>query len=330
MLGVGFINISFAQANKVPLYEIIISNDGFSMFDGKSYTYLTIFLNNNSDETFYYQGTDCYNLLFSLKRNSYFHLADDLCNNTVYSKMAVPPHRSQKMQIFLTMDKQPDRDVLLDLSMKLYKWEDQKTQQSRNLLPGKLSDSTVLHYNSGHQYYWPILEDESLDKKAKRILPNKDIYLLSDSDRKLYTLVVDKKQISKPRDTVVKTFRNKNPNHLKVVDVPVFIQNNSNDTLKFYSMSCSWFEFWDTDRNDVKIADWPCEKNVPEIITIPPHHKVKNALNIMYGETIDIGSQYQISMSLLKVSDNLKRGLFFSPDEYLHFNKIWSNKITIR
>ncbi|HTD39811.1 MAG TPA: hypothetical protein VK671_04265, partial [Mucilaginibacter sp.] len=103
IFGLGLTNNSFAQSQKFA-YEIIIDRDAFSSFGGKNYISLTIFLNNYTDETLYYQGTGCYNLLFKLKRNSYFHLATDICKNPVYSKIALPAHRSQKMQVYLTMD----------------------------------------------------------------------------------------------------------------------------------------------------------------------------------------------------------------------------------
>src|ERR1700761_8893358 len=105
---------SFAQSQKPP-YEIIIDRDGFSSFNSKNYISITIFLNNNTNETLYYQGSDCYNIIFVLKHNPYFHLATDMCKNLSYSKMILPPHRSQKMQVFLTIDKEPDRNVSLHI-----------------------------------------------------------------------------------------------------------------------------------------------------------------------------------------------------------------------
>ena len=316
VLTMGLANDLLAQTPK-SAYEIIIDRDGFSSFGGKSYTSITIFLNNNTDQTLYYQGADCNNLVFDLKHNSYFHLATDVCNTPVYSKMAIPPHRSQKMEIFLTMDKEPDKDVLLSMTMKLYKWEDSKVaSQGKNALSGKLSDTIVLHYNDNHQAYSTRKEFETLDEKEKRILPDKDIYLLNDVDRKLYTLTADEKQITKPRDTVITTFRNNKSEKVKVINVPISVHNNSDDTLKFCTMTCSWYEFWDTDRPGVGLPNWPCDGNSPETVIILPHHKYEKRLAIIYNSTVKRGSQFRIRMSLLKATSDSKRNWFFGQSMY--------------
>ena len=64
VLTMGLANDSLAQTPKSP-YEIIIDRDGFSAFGGKSYTSITIFLNNNTDQTLYYQVADCNNAILS-------------------------------------------------------------------------------------------------------------------------------------------------------------------------------------------------------------------------------------------------------------------------
>jgi hypothetical protein len=331
LFAISISNNLFAQSQK-SAYEIIIDRDGFSSFGGKNYIFLTIFLNNNTNDTLYYQGADCDNLLFDLKHNSYFHLGTDVCKNFAYSKIALPAHRSQKMEVYLTMDKEPDKDVLLGMNMKLYKWTGSKIAwQTKNALRGKLSDTIILHYDANHQSYWPKEQSKILDKKEQRILPNKDIYLLTNNDRKLYTLTTDEKQMIKPRDTVIRTFKNNELEKAKVISVPVSMHNNSNDTLKFYSMTCSWFEFWGTDRQDIGLPSWGCDGNIPEIVTVAPHHEYKKRLDILYNSTIKKGNQFRISMSLLRVPGDAKRTWdFFWPDEYVRFNKIWSNEMTIQ
>ncbi|HEY9001191.1 MAG TPA: hypothetical protein VIM89_07550 [Mucilaginibacter sp.] len=320
------INSSIAQQQKIP-YNVIIDRDGFSSFDGKSYTSITIFLNNNTSETLYYKGSDCYNLLFKLKHNPYFHLATDICKDAKNSEITVPPHRSQKMELYLTMDKIPDRNVSLVVSMDLYKWTNNQVN-TKTLLASSLSDSTILHYNAQHQIYYPYNDFEMLDKKREGILLNKDIYLLTDEDRKRYILKVDENQVSRPRDTVIRLMGNKTK-RAKVITVPIVVLNKTNEGLKFYSMSCSWGDFFDTDSKAITIPGWNCDKNVPYIITIPPHKEFKRNVNITYDSSIKGGRKYRISMSLLK-SDSTEREWFFSPEDYVRYNKIWTDEITIK
>jgi hypothetical protein len=327
-------NMVLAQDQKSP-YQLIIGGEGSTGFGSgsnfTSYTTLTIFLNNNTNDTLYYQGyrgSDCDNLLFNLKSNPYFHLADGVCNSTIYSKTALPPHRSQKLELFLTSNKEPDRNILLYVSMKLYKWTDDKNrQQEGDKVIGQLSDTIKLYYNSRHRQYSPIGSEY---KKGTNILPNKDIYLLTDSDRKLYTLKIEQSKISKLRDTAFAIFRVKKMKRAKVITIPVTLQNNSGDTLRFYSIDCSWYEFWNTDSNDIRFPGWSCEHNIPEIITVAPHQQYAKNLDFLYHAKAKTASQYRISLSLLKVSTDDHRDFEFSPGDYARFNKIWSNEVTIQ
>lgn len=327
---IGILNNSHAQLQKSP-YEIIVDRNGFAGFNGKNYIFVTIFLNNNTNETLYYQGTDCYTSLFNLKRNPYFHLAEDICNNTTYSKLVLPQHRSQRMRIFLKRDKMPNSNVLLNFRMKLYKWVDKESpRQEKDALPGKLSDTIVLHYNSDHQPYWPREEFDILDKKEKSVMPDKDIYLLTDIDRKRYTLTIEQAKISAPRDTVITGFMDRKPKKVSVITVPVTLHNNADDMLRFYSMTCSWNEFWSIDCQYMELPGWACDKNVPEIIEVAPHQEYRKSLNIVYDSKVKHGSLYRISMSLLKADQNIKWAMGLSPDEYVRYNKIWSNAVIIR
>nr|WP_067060257.1 hypothetical protein [Mucilaginibacter sp. L294] len=284
---------------------------------------------NNSNDTLYYQDADCYNLLFSIKSNPYFHLADDVCHQSKYSKTALAPHRAQKMALYLTMSKIPDRSVSIVINMNLYKWANDQAKQSKELVSGNMSDSLVLHYDSNHKAYWPKDAFEVLDKKQRSILPDKDIYLLTNTDRKSYTLTVEKEKIEPPRDTIITDYKNRKTKKAKVITAPVILHNNSNDTLRFYSMTCSWYSFYGTNSTAIGLPVWACNKNIPQIITIAPHKIFERYMSIVYDSNIKSGNKYRISMSLLKVPDDLKSTWGFWPGEYVRFNKIWSNEITI-
>ncbi len=321
-------NLALAQNSK-SLYNIIAGRDGFASFGGKNYISVQVYLNNNSNDTLYYRGAECDNLLFSIKTNPYFHLADDICHQNKYLKTVIAPHRAQKMELYLTMDKAPARNVAIHIKMNLYKWIGKKAEQSKELLSGNLSDSVVLHYNISHQAYWPKDEFEILDKKEKFILPDKDIYLLTGVDRKLYTLTVEKAKMGVPVDTTIMTTENNKPKKVRTVMVPLTLHNNSEDTLRFYTMTCSWYTFFGTNGSGISLLSWGCDKNIPEIINVAPHKQYKRNLNINYYPYVKSGTRYRISMSLLKVPGNAKLTWNFWPDEYVRFNKIWSNELTV-
>ncbi|TWI99320.1 hypothetical protein JN11_02637 [Mucilaginibacter frigoritolerans] len=318
------INIASAQQPK-SLYNIVVDDGGgFASFDGKNYITIQVYLNNNSNDTLYYRGADCYNLLFSMRSNPYFHLANDVCHQSGYLKTVLPPHRSQKMTLYLIMDKAPSGDGSIPVNMNLYKWGGDEGKPGKQLLYGNLSDSILLHYNSNHQNYLTKKDFEIRVEKEKSILPDKDIYLLTDNDRKLYTLTVENAKISVPRDTIIARENNKSKK-AKAVTVPLVLHNNSNDTLRFYTMTCSWYIFFDTNVRGIGISGWACDKNIPDLITIAPYKEYKRNLNIDYQPNIKSGSRYRISMSLLK-----DPGKWIWPREYVRFNKIWSNEIAIQ
>lgn len=322
-----FVNTALSQ-HQGTVYNIKIATGGFASFGGNNYTVIDIYLNNNSNDTLFYRGSDCHNLLFSVNNNPYFHLAYSTCKQRSYVKTALPPHRSQKLRSYLTMDKSPDKDVPIIIHMELYKWSDGDAKQNEELLLGDLSDSTVLHYNSNHQEFWSKDEFEVLEKKERSILPDKDLYLLTDNDRKLYTLTVDNAKISKPRDTLLTFRRDGKSKKAKVVTVPAFFHNNSEATLRFYTMSCSWYDYWHTNYTGIGLSEWPCEANAPQIITVEPHQIYRRDLTIIYDSTVTKGERYKVSMSLIKAPGIWDFDRW--PGEYVRFNKIWSNEIVIK
>jgi len=112
--------------------------------------------------------------------------------------------------------------------------------------------------------------------------------------------------------------------------VPAFLKNNSDNTLRFYSMTCSWYMFWATNYPGIGLSGWGCNANMPEIITVAPHKVYKRDLIIIYDSTVTKSERYRISMSLLIVPKDDKWRGFFWLDEYIRFNKIWSNEIVIQ
>jgi hypothetical protein len=228
------------------------------------------------------------------------------------------------------MDKTPDRNVPIFINMNIYKWGNGKGDNDKENLLGQMSDSTVLYYNNKHQAYWPMAKFDILAKKQTSVLPDQDIYLLTDNDRKLYTLTVEEEKIGVPRDTIITDYENKKKKKAKVITVPLILHNNSKDTLKFYSMTCSWGSFYGTNSTGIGLPAWACEKNIPQIITITPHKVFQRDMSIVYDSNIKSGNQYRISMSLLKAPNDVKRIWDFWPEEFVRFNKIWSNEITIQ
>lgn len=312
------------------LYNMIVSAYNPTMLNRKNYLSIQIYLNNNSNDTLCYRGAESDNSLFSINRNPYFHLANLARQPKTYLEALIPPHRSQKMELYLTADRPTNHAVPIVINMKLYQWGKQINKKPPPLL-GNLSTVSVLHYGRDYEPFWPESETKAFAKKEKAILPNKDIYLLTDNDRKLYTLNVENEKIGVPKDTVIFKNWHSKKEKVKVVVVPVVLHNNSNDTLKFYSMTCSWYEFFGTNHTGVEPSEAICFKNIPDVVEVAPHGKYRKNLPMIYESSIKSGGSYRISLSILKASENEAQDWQrFYPWEYVRFNKIWSNEIIVQ
>jgi hypothetical protein len=56
--------------------------------------------------------------------------------------------------------------------------------------------------------------------------------------------------------------------------------NNSADTIKALSMTCSWWQFFKLDYKRFKIRTMRCDSNIPTILEIPPHGVYTNVLEL--------------------------------------------------
>ncbi|MEL1246036.1 hypothetical protein AAEO56_17310 [Flavobacterium sp. DGU11] len=107
--------------------------------------------------------------------------------------------------------------------------------------------------------------------------------------------------------------------------IPVTLTNSSKDTLKYYSMSCSWQEFYDVDNLNLNVEGVPCDKNIPEILQLAPGQRKTVILRLeLTGNSSKIN--FRVGLNLIHYSGKWMHGwdLPHSPK-----NMIWSNQITM-
>jgi predicted nucleic-acid-binding Zn-ribbon protein len=331
LCGLFTLSKAFAQKSIHPdKYKLVITNHGSYGTSGlnggldlKFYIDVTAYLVNYSDDTLSYWGTDCNSKLFTVPKNPYMHVTDVDCKNAGFFKVDIPPHRSQKIQLMLNPDKTPDKKIIVKISMRLFKWfkTGHFTPNSQHLIK-ILSDTLTMRYNKDHSEYFTKEDFGLKSSKQSLVLPERNFYLLTNKDRALYKLQVDQNKILKARDTTLYQI-----GKCKFLNVPLKLYNNSNDTLKFMSMSCSWYEFYNTNSNKIAIPLWDCDKNIPDIIVVPPHSSFLRIIPLIYGENnIKVGAFFNLGMSLVKNDPDI---FDFDSSEYTSFNIIWSNGITI-
>lgn len=148
-------------------------------------------------------------------------------------------------------------------------------------------------------------------------------------DRKNYVLTINQNKLAKLKYTPP---NGKNNYYRKtVLFVPVKLTNNSNDTLKYLSMTCSWEEFYLVDKREIAgIPIEECIKNIPCTIMLPPHKSFIIRIPVI---KIQRGKKFRIGMTLIKLFKETNLLDLFSIDRSsLSKNVnyiIWSNAVEL-
>ncbi len=107
--------------------------------------------------------------------------------------------------------------------------------------------------------------------------------------------------------------------------VSTTLTNNTNDTLKYLSMLCSWWDFYYVDNDRIEVYKGVCKKNFEIMLTLLPHKSVDREIKLVIGQTTGTSKlKFRIGINLLKVKNE-------KIDEWKELrntkNIIWSNVI---
>jgi hypothetical protein len=149
-------------------------------------------------------------------------------------------------------------------------------------------------------------------------------------ERRNYVITIDQNKVSKTK--FIPANSKYNYYGKTVLFVPVVLTNNSNDTLKYLTMSCSWEEFYTVDKNNfAAIPIEPCDKNIPKELTLAPHKSVSIKVPVI---KIQNGKKFKIGMILIKQRNANNLFNLFNIEIAQSQNKkdnnvIWSNPIEL-
>ena len=111
---------------------------------------------------------------------------------------------------------------------------------------------------------------------------------------------------------------------------PTTLTNNTKNTLKYFSMSCSWQDFYSVDNNKLEIEGTPCDKNIPTILTLAPGQSKTVEIRLLISQTMDASEiKFRIGFNLMKLSKTQKVYAFDIKEEQKKKNVIWSNIISM-
>jgi hypothetical protein len=146
-------------------------------------------------------------------------------------------------------------------------------------------------------------------------------------DRKNYVMTVDQITVSMTKYSLPKD----NDYNKPVLFVPVKFTNNSNDILKYLTMTCSWEEFYTTDNQKIALIPGKnCDTNFPKDLALGPHKTIMVTVPIVKMQR---GKKFRIGMTLIKV-DKRKDSFDYPIDKALSLRDrdkytIWSNLIEL-
>ncbi len=118
------------------------------------------------------------------------------------------------------------------------------------------------------------------------------------------------------------------------VQVPVKLTNKSADTLKYRSMSCSWWDIYRTDNQKLKVfAPDICWKNSEITCLLPPYKEVVKYVIVVVPKEKSKLIIFKVGMAIQKepgagVANNVKTA---APTSLVPLKKrvIWSNYISV-
>jgi hypothetical protein len=153
-------------------------------------------------------------------------------------------------------------------------------------------------------------------------------YPLIQLDKNSYTLTVGQ-PIKIKQDTVLYKMT---PNNYKIkqekqsyITVPVTFTNNTDDTLEYVGMSCSWWDIYTTNNAEINILQPKdnCYKNGPTVTKLAPKISSVVYLSIAYPVHVNTSS-VRIGM-IFKKHTNGKNDIYIPAVQ--KSNVIWANEV---
>ncbi|HTB99729.1 MAG TPA: hypothetical protein VK705_03510 [Ferruginibacter sp.] len=112
------------------------------------------------------------------------------------------------------------------------------------------------------------------------------------------------------------------------INVQTTITNNSSDTLRYLSMSCSWANYYVIDSRAFHLPTSECDKDTALLIQVAPHKRQETMLRLisllntkqLHSVKFKIGFKFVQACDTDKASKELRRSK----------NTIWSNSLMLK
>jgi hypothetical protein len=301
---------------------------------------VVFFIINNGNDTLKYTSTACLFSKFYCVDNANMTLMDYPLPWDSIKRVVILPHRGKSVAVGFKFSKIPDTSFKFKIGMKLVQWHNGNTHAILNRMAREKQDtiwSDVEVVKTDRNHHIPERTPEEYKKYILKKPLTAFFPSLTEKDKRKYTLSIDQSKIKQLKDTAIyemDTLRDKGFKRKYLFTIcEMRINNNSDDTLKYISMSCSWLWLYRVNNVNFRVADQFCLKNVDEIRAVLPRRSSIVKIPVITDSKTDFPKKIKIGLSLQKFTGSDQFFNFFDPRELMlrpeTSNMIWSNEVMI-
>ena len=173
--------------------------------------------------------------------------------------------------------------------------------------------------------------DMAIERLKNRYDSLKLVYhKLTPQNRKDYILTIDQTQISTIKDSLDYSYGGRR--HQKFIYVPVALENRSNDTLKYLSMTCSRWDIFRVNNNALSCFNTVCEYNVPDVYNLPPRQTARFVIPLTISQGTGGNPPFKVGMNLQLYFNAAEDWGTVAVERMIQKdapNVIWSNEVHI-
>lgn len=118
---------------------------------------------------------------------------------------------------------------------------------------------------------------------------------------------------------------------INYLPIKTSLTNSLSDTVTYISMSCSWQDSYTTDTKDLFISVNECDKNVPQLIKIPPDSRRDTIIKLTTKKNIRqlTGLRFRIGFNFIRAKNNNE--MFSKVSQLTKMNNvIWSDTLEVK
>jgi hypothetical protein len=112
------------------------------------------------------------------------------------------------------------------------------------------------------------------------------------------------------------------------ITVKTAVTNNSSDTLRYLSMSCSWANYYVIDQRAIHLPTPQCDRDTALLIMIPPHKQrevVLGLISLLTAKQLH-NAKFRVGFKFVQACDTDKAFKELRKSK----NVIWSNSLVIK